>query len=57
MAPKRPHEGGQEASVRSRKKQRTADARVIHFQSGPSTGTALTTNGEWLTFFFHNLIQ
>lgn len=57
MAPKRTHEGGQEASARSRKKQRTADARVIRFQSGPSTGTAVTTDGEWLTSFFHNLIQ
>ena len=45
MAPKRPHDGGQEIS---RKKQKTADARVIHFQSGPSLGAGLVTNSEWV---------
>jgi hypothetical protein len=51
MAPKRTHEGDQDASARSKKKQKTTDARVIHFQSGPSSSTAVTTNSEWLVAF------
>ena len=48
MAPKRPRDEGQESPARSKKKQKTADARVIRFQSGPSSGTGVVTNSEWL---------
>lgn len=46
MAPKRPHEG-QEVSVSSRKKQKTTDARVIRFQSGPNSGGGIITDSKF----------
>ncbi|KAF8526144.1 NUC188 domain-containing protein [Gautieria morchelliformis] len=44
MPAKRPHEGVQEEPARSRKKQKTIDARVIRFQSGPSSGTGVVNS-------------
>ncbi|KIJ54374.1 hypothetical protein M422DRAFT_221979 [Sphaerobolus stellatus SS14] len=46
MSLKRPHPTGQDSSARDRKKQKTADARTIHFQSGPSAGSGVLTNSE-----------
>lgn len=46
MSLKRPHPSGEDHAGRDKKKQKTANARVIHFQSGASTGTGVVTSSE-----------
>ncbi|KAF8527485.1 ribonucleases P/MRP protein subunit POP1-domain-containing protein [Hysterangium stoloniferum] len=43
MAPKRPNDSPEHSS-RLKKKKKTAEARVIHFQSGPSSGSGALKN-------------